>query len=363
MRRGSTNSAALLRPSRSVSVPFGFDYTEFEIHNKRLGIHDTELTLPSVELMNLGEPTSTDAVQCCDGRSVVSGLITSTEYFMTTNFLLPLTGSFAQPAAENPTMVMIEAAFRYHGLPWRYINCEVAPSDLGDAVRGARAMGWRGFNCSIPHKVAVIEHLDRLGESARIIGAVNTIVVQDGQLIGENTDGKGFVQALSQIIDPAGHSIMLFGAGGAGRAVGVELALAGAQRITVVNRSRAKGEELAALIAEHTPAESVYCAWDGPVAVPNGTGIVVHATSQGLYPNIDQMPDIDIDSLSPDMVVADGIHNPPETRLLQAARAQGCRTVDGLAMLVGQGVIGLKYWAGIDANPDVMRRALLDLDL
>ena len=81
-------------------------------------------------------------------------------------------------------------------------------------------MGWRGFNCSIPHKVAVIEHLDRLGDSARIIGAVNTIVVQDGQLIGENTDGKGFVQALSQIIDPAGHSIMLFGAGGAGRASG-----------------------------------------------------------------------------------------------------------------------------------------------
>lgn len=282
---------------------------------------------------------------------------------MTTSFLLPLTGSFAQPAAENPTMVMIEAAYDHHGLPWRYINCEVSPDNLGDAVRGARAMGWRGFNCSIPHKVAVIKYLDSLGESARIIGAVNTIVVQDGQLIGENTDGKGFVQALSRIIDPAGQNIMLFGAGGAGRAVGVELALAGAKRITVVNRSRERGEELAELIAANTPAESAYHTWDGQVAVPAACRIVVHATSQGLYPNVDQMPDIDINSLTPDMVVADGIHNPPETRLLQAAKAQGCRTVDGLAMLVGQGVIGLKYWAGINADPEVMRRSLQDLDL
>ena len=82
------------------------------------------------------------------------------------NFLSPLTGSFAQPCAENPTVAMVEAAYRHHDLDWRYINCEVAPEDLGDAVRGARAMGWAGFNCSLPHKVAVIQHLDGLGESA-----------------------------------------------------------------------------------------------------------------------------------------------------------------------------------------------------
>ena len=92
------------------------------------------------------------------------------------SFLSVLTGSFAMPAAENPTVAMVEAAYQHHGIDARYINCEVAPDALGDAVRGARAMGWAGFNCSIPHKVSVIEHLDSLGESAAVVGAVNCVV-------------------------------------------------------------------------------------------------------------------------------------------------------------------------------------------
>lgn len=280
------------------------------------------------------------------------------------NFLQPLVGSFAMPADENPTVAMIEAAFRHHGLNWRYINCEVAPQDLGDAVRGARAMGWRGFNCSIPHKVAVIEYLEGLGRSAEIIGAVNTVVRhEDGRLIGENTDGKGFVRALSEVTEPSGQRAVLFGAGGAARAVAVEMALAGVSHITVVNRSPARGEAVARLIDDRTPASAEYRPWEGSFRVPQGTGLVINATSVGLYPDVDATPDIDHDSLTPDMVVADGIHNPPMTKLLRAASARGCKTASGLGMLVGQGVIGLKYWTGIDADADVMRRALLDLGL
>ncbi|WP_460437220.1 shikimate dehydrogenase [Ancylobacter sonchi] len=284
-------------------------------------------------------------------------------FAMSHNFLQPLTGSFAMPAAENPTVAMVEAAYRHHGLDWRYINCEVAPEALGDAVRGARAMGWRGFNCSIPHKVAVIEHLDGLGESAQIIGAVNTIVRRGDELIGENTDGKGFVKALSDVVDPTGKTVVLFGAGGAARAVGVELALAGAARISVVNRGRARGEEVAGLLNARTRAEADYIAWEGTFKVPVGTDIVINATSIGLFPKVEETLDLDTDTLMPTMVVADGIHNPPLTRLLKAAQARGCRTVDGLGMLVGQGVIGIKYWTGIDADPAVMRQALLDLKL
>ena len=282
---------------------------------------------------------------------------------MTHDFLQPITGSFAMPAAENPTVAMIEAAYRHHGLNWRYINVEVAPEALGDAVRGARAMGWRGFNCSIPHKVAVIDHLDGLGTSAGIIGAVNTVVRRGTALIGENTDGKGFVRALSAVCDPAGQRVVLFGAGGAARAVAVELALAGVAQVTVVNRDPGRGEAVARLVAERTPAAAEYRPWEGRFRIPEGTGIVVHATSVGLWPDVEATPEIDHATLTPDMVVADGIHNPPRTKLLQAAEARGCRTADGLGMLVGQGVIGLKYWTGIDADATVMRQALLDLGL
>jgi shikimate dehydrogenase len=279
------------------------------------------------------------------------------------DFLAQITGSFAMPASENPTVAMIEAAYRHHGLNWRYINCEVSPENLKDAVAGARAMGWAGFNCSIPHKVAVIQHLDGLGESAEIIGAVNTIVRRGDRLIGENTDGKGFVKALRDIIDPKNRKVVLFGAGGAARAVGVEMALAGATHITIVNRGRERGETVARLIDEKTPATSVYAAWEGAFTIPEETDIVIHATSVGLYPDVDGLPDIDLSTLRPSMVVADGIHNPPRTRLIRAAESIGCKTADGLGMLVNQGIIGIKYWTGIDADAAVIRQALLDLDL
>jgi shikimate dehydrogenase len=282
---------------------------------------------------------------------------------MSHEFLQPLTGSFATPAGENPTAAMIETAYRYHGLNWRYLNCEVAPEALGDAVRGARAMGWRGFNCSIPHKVAVIEQLDDLGESARIIGAVNTVVRRGDRLIGENTDGQGFVKALRDVTDPAGKRVALFGAGGAARAVAVELALAGAAHITVVNRGGDRGRTLTRLLLEKTPVAAEYQPWEGVFRIPGDTDIVVNATSIGLYPHIEETPDIDHDTLQPKMVVADGIHNPPLTKLLKAARDRGCKTADGLGMLVNQGVIGIKYWTGVDADANVMRQDLLDLGL
>ena len=142
------------------------------------------------------------------------------------NFRSDLVGSFSQGSEGNPTVAMIEAAFAHHGLNWRYINCEVPPEKLADAVKGARAMGWRGFNLSIPHKVEVIGLLDGLGESAAIMGAVNCVVNRDGRLIGENTDGKGFLKSLMEVVDPRGKTVVMFGAGGAARAIGTELALA-----------------------------------------------------------------------------------------------------------------------------------------
>ena len=277
------------------------------------------------------------------------------------DFLPALTGSFATPAAENPTVAMIEAAYRHHEIAARYMNCEVTPAALGDAVRGAAAMGWVGFNCSIPHKVAVIDHLDGLAESASIIGAVNCAVPRDGGWIGENTDGQGFLTSLRTVVDPAGKRVVLFGAGGAARAIAVELALAGAASITVVNRDPGRGRELVSLVAERTPAKAEYVAWDGSVRVPDGTDVVVNATSIGLFPDVEARLDLDVESLRPGIVVADVIPNPPRTELIRAAEARGATPLDGLGMLVNQGVISIRHWTGVDADPAVMRRTVEEI--
>lgn len=277
------------------------------------------------------------------------------------NFLARLVGSFAQPAAENPTVAMIEAAFRHHGMNWRYINCEVPPELLGDAVRGAWAMGWEGFNCSLPHKVAVIEHLTGLGESARIMQAVNCAVREADGFRGENTDGKGFLQSLRERVDPAGKTMVLFGAGGAARAIAVESALAGVKKIVVVNRTPARGEELVRLIEERTAAAAEFVPWEGVFRIPPEADIVVNATSIGLFPNVRQPFPVEFAELSPRAIVADVIPNPPRTQFLQAAAEHGCETLDGLGMLVNQGVISIALWSGVTVDPSVMRAKLEEI--
>jgi len=280
---------------------------------------------------------------------------------MSRNFLSQLTGSFAMPAAENPTVAMVEAAYHHHGLDWRYINCEVPPEKLADAVKGARAMGWAGFNCSLPHKVEVLQYLDGLGASAEVIGAVNCAVRRDGKFIGENTDGKGFLQSLMAVIDPKGLSAVLFGAGGAARACAVEMALAGLSHITIVNRDAKRGQVLVDLINSKTPAKAELVVWDKAFVVPADTAIVVNATSIGLYPDVDARVKVDMASITPSMVVADIIPNPPRTLLIREAEAKGCRVIDGLGMLVNQGVIGIKYWTGVDVDAGVMRRTVEEI--
>jgi shikimate dehydrogenase len=277
------------------------------------------------------------------------------------NFKQELTAAFGSPIAENPTQAMIEAAYRHHGLDWRYLTIEVRKDDLEDAVRGAKAMGFRGFNCTIPHKVAVIRHLDGLGESASVMGAVNCVVRRGEELIGENTDGKGFLEALRPLCDPRGKRIVVFGAGGAARAVTVELALAGAKSFTIVNRDEARGIELHRLLVDKVKADARLVVWTEDFRVPDDTDVVVNATSIGLYPDTEARLALDVSTLLPSMIVADVIPNPPRTRLVRDAEQRGCKVIDGLAMLVNQGVIGVRHWTGVDPDPNVMRKALEDV--
>jgi shikimate dehydrogenase len=193
------------------------------------------------------------------------------------------------------------------------------------------------------------------------MGAVNCVVRRGDKLIGENTDGKGFVTALRTLTDPTGKRVVMFGAGGAARAIGVELALSGVQHITIVNRSDQRGRELADLLASRAKVNCEFVRWHSEFAIPPSTDVVINATSIGLFPDGEARLALDPSTLKSTMIVADVIPNPPKTRLIRDAAERGCTVIDGLGMLVNQGVIGIEYWTGMTPDADVMRRALEDV--
>lgn len=276
---------------------------------------------------------------------------------MPTDGLQQITCCFGQPVAGNPTQFMMERAFAAARLDWRYLTLEVPPDSLDDAVRGLRAMGFRGGNLTIPHKVAVIPLLDRLSPAAEMMGAVNCMIREGSELVGENTDGKGFVESLKGLVDPTGKKVVLLGAGGAARAVGIETALAGAAQFTVVNRSTERGETLAKLIQEKTNVPTTFAAWNGDYMTPGDTDVLINCTSIGLNDPGGRVP-VDFSAVPTTCVVADVVFNPAETQFLRNAKARGCKTLDGLGMLVNQGAIAFKRWTGVEPDRTVMRDAV-----
>ena len=275
------------------------------------------------------------------------------------NYKAELVGVFGHPVAENPTMVMQEAGFQALNLNWRYLTIEVYPQDLGAAMRGLRAFNMKGINLTIPHKVEVLKYLDEVKPDAALMGAVNTVVRIGDKLVGENTDGKGFMHSLTQDskVDPKGKKALVLGSGGAARSITVELALAGVQQITIVNRSSERGKGLTELLNSKTPARANFIEWQGAQSIPSDTDILVNATSIGLFPNAHEKPNVNYDSINSRMVVCDVIHT-PMTPFLKEAHDRGAKIVDGLGMLVYQGAIGFKLWTGLVAPVAAMHKAL-----
>ena len=279
---------------------------------------------------------------------------------MEKNYRAELTGVFGDPVEGNPTGVMEEAGYEALGLNFRYITMKVTPEDFPDAMKAVRALHMRGVNLTMPHKISVLPYLDELSEAARIIGAVNTVVVrEDGTLFGENTDGKGFVEALANAGEVlSGKTVTILGAGGAARAIATECALAGAEKVTVINRTFERAQELAKLIAENTGAKSEALAWEENQKIPAGTQILINATSIGLMPDSGCRPPIDYSSVTPDMVVSDVVFNPAFTLFLQAAAERGAKTVSGLGMLACQGARNFTLWTGREAPLQIMEDKL-----
>jgi shikimate dehydrogenase len=279
---------------------------------------------------------------------------------MAENYKLELVGVLGHPVAENPTVVMQEAAFAALGLPWRYLTIDVAPAALADAMRGVRAFGMKGINLTIPHKVAVLPLLDEISPDAARVGAVNTVWREGQRLIGENTDGKGFLRGLREVagIDPAGKSVLLLGAGGAARAIAFELAAAGVGKLAIRNRSEKRGRTLCDDLKNRAGIEAQFQLWPGLIGVEVDVQVLVNCTSIGLFPDVEDMPAVELGGAHPELVVCDVVPNPAETRLIKTARARGLRTLTGLPMLVCQGAIGFEMWTGRRAPEAEMKAAL-----
>jgi shikimate dehydrogenase len=254
-----------------------------------------------------------------------------------------------KPVAGNPTEEMLEAAFAAAGLDSRYVSLEVEPEGLADAVLGLRALGVRGFHVTVPHKVAVVPLLDGLTEAATLAGAVNCVKREGDELVGDNTDGRGFLESLRTVVDPHGASAVVIGAGGAARAIVAELSLAGAARIVVVNRTFARAKELCADgRCEAVPLTD-------PWIVPADADVVVQATTVGMGHENARLPLVWPEGGG---VAADVVISPPRTAFLRDAAAAGRMTLDGLGMLVAQAAVGFRWWTALEADTEAMRAAL-----
>ena len=263
-----------------------------------------------------------------------------------------------QPVAGNPTQYMMEKSFQASRLDCRFLTLEVSPENLDDAVRGMRAMGFRGAKIAEPHKAAIIAHLDHCSDEVQLIGAVNCVHRnEDGVLTGENTEGKGFCRSLLESYQIKGKNVVLLGAGWAGRAIAVELGLAGAGEITVVNRNADRGQGLADLLSERVKVSAMFFPWNGEFEVGPETDLVINATSIGDADPAARIP-VAAESLKPSMTVADIVLGSPTTPFLRDAESQGCQVINGQGMAVGQVAQCFRIWTGKDPDTEVMREAL-----
>jgi shikimate dehydrogenase len=257
-----------------------------------------------------------------------------------------LYGIFGYPIGHSLSPLMHNTAFAHHGLDALYLPFAVHPTHLEIAVKSIVALHIRGVNVTIPHKQAVMPWLDDVSPEARLIGAVNTIHLRDGQLHGYNTDGIGFLRALEEAgSEVAGRSVMLLGAGGAARAIAVQLCLSGIHRLYLANRTPTRAEELARFLKQNVPHADISLVSMGAsslVAHLPHSDIVVNATSVGMHPG-DPMV-LPSTELGPRHLVCDIVYRPLHTPLLRAAQQQGARTVDGLGMLLHQGAKAFEIW-------------------
>ena len=268
-------------------------------------------------------------------------------------------GVIGWPIAHSLSPVMQNAAIVAAGIDYNYTAMPVAPEKLGAAVNGLRALNYRGFNVTIPHKGTVMPLLDEIDKAAQVIGAVNTVVNENGRLVGYNTDCLGFMGALlSRGIALQDKIAVLLGAGGAARAVIWGLLQAGVREVVLGVRNPKKAQALAADFTSYGTVTA--CHWEqADFAVKLGEcALLVNTTPLGMTPNVDACPPVDWSKVNQAAFVYDIIYTPAETRFLREARSHGHEAVNGEEMLAGQGAEALRLWTGIEPDISKMQEAL-----
>ncbi len=268
-----------------------------------------------------------------------------------------LTGILGYDISYTLSPAMHNAAFRHYGMNWVYLPLRAAPGEVGAAVEGLRALGFRGFNVTIPHKLRVAELVDRLEGDAEVLGAVNTVVAAGGTLVGHNTDAEGFRAFLRERgIAVRGAGVMVIGAGGAARAVALAAAREGASRIVVVNRTRRRADDLAeALKKAVTSTEISVKGFDREgMREIAGCSLVVNCTPLA---GEDDLP-LDYRELAPGSWAVDLKYGRGPGAFLREAAARGAMTAGGEGMLLHQAAISFRLWTGLEPPLEEMREAL-----
>lgn len=283
---------------------------------------------------------------------------------MTTNKLF---GILAHPAGHSMSPLMHNTAFAHLGLGHHYHAFDVPPQELPRALAGLRALGISGVNVTIPHKEAVIPFLDEIDEEAKLIGAVNTIVLEeDGRLKGYNTDGAGYVRSLvtETELDLTGANILLLGAGGAAKGISIYLLKEGCPRLTIANRTSARAKELEQQLLEYIALNKLKAdidvqKWEEVEHVIHDYNVIINTTPMGMWPNVNDTP-ISLQQVLPGTIVSDIVYNPLKTKFLQIAEEKGAIIHEGLGMFVYQGAIAFELFTGETAPVEIMRKVVLE---
>ncbi|QVV69061.1 shikimate dehydrogenase [Synechococcus sp. LA31] len=271
-----------------------------------------------------------------------------------------MTGMLGHPVAENPIDRMFDAVFAHYGLHWQFWKNDIASEDdLALAIAALRPLGYQGMAITVPYKVAVIPMLDAVDDDVRAIGAANYITIEQGRLIGHNNDGKGVVKAIEKVAPLTGRRVVMLGAGGAGRAMAVEMAWAGAEQLTLITRRETQGREVAELVQRASGVPCHWQPWQAPLQVPGGTNLLMNATHLGCAPELEPVP-VEWSSVGPGCMAVDVITNPRITPFLSAARAHGCPVVDGVEMLVQLAIQIFERWTGISPDEAVFQQAVAE---